>query len=177
MMAGGMLTTKDDWTLQGRGSQGPLIVQPGRFPEGWMIKAVLLNGEDVSDSGIPTRSGERLDGLQIVLTNRLTRVNGTVSTGLGQPARDYVAVVFPEEAALWRAFTRRIRSETPDQQGRFEMKSLPPGHYLAVALRRHRGRAAVRSGVPRVACASGRRRSTCSKARRRRLTLKLTVRQ
>jgi hypothetical protein len=133
MMYGGPLQTKDDWTLQGRATNGPFLVN-GDLPEGWMIKSVLVNGEDVIDTGIPSRSGDVVDGVQIVVTNRLTRVTGTAVDDLGQPAREYVAVIFPEDAGAWRTFSRRQRVESPDQQGRFEVKSLPPGHYLAVAL-------------------------------------------
>jgi hypothetical protein len=103
-------------------------------PTGWTLKSVLIGGEDVTDSGIPTRSGESIDGLQIVLTNRLSSVSGAAVDDLGRPARDYVVVIFPDDSSLWKAASRRERMETPDQQGRFESKNLPPGHYLAAAL-------------------------------------------
>jgi len=131
---GSQLTPKDDWTFESRGGVGAMLVQPGRMPDGWMLKSVLLNGQDVTDSGVVPRSGERLDGLQIVVTSRLTRVNGTAVNDVNQPARDYVAVIFPDDASLWTRFSRRMRVETPDQQGRFETTKLPPGHYLAAAV-------------------------------------------
>jgi hypothetical protein len=131
---GSQVVPRDDWTFESRGGAGAMLVQPGRLPDGWMLKSVLLNGEDVTDSGIVPRSGERLDGVQIVVTNRLTRVNGTAVNDVNQPARDYVAIVYPDDASLWTRFSRRTRVETPDQQGRFEVTKLPPGHYLAAAL-------------------------------------------
>jgi hypothetical protein len=131
---GSQLVPKEDWTFEARGGSGTMLVQPGRLPDGWMLKSVLLNGEDVTDAGITPRSGERLEGLQIVMTSRLTRVNGTAVNDVNQAARDYVAVLFPDDPALWTRFTRRVRVETPDQQGRFESAKLPPGHYLAAAL-------------------------------------------
>jgi hypothetical protein len=99
-----------------------------------MLKSVLLNGVDVSDTGIPLRAGEPVEGLQLLVTNRLTRVNGGATDDAGRPARDYVALIFPEDAGAWRRFSRRQRIESPDQQGRFEVTRLPPGHYLAAAL-------------------------------------------
>jgi hypothetical protein len=133
MMYGGMLQTKDDWTLQGRATDGPFLVN-GNLPEGWMLKSVLVNGEDVTDTGIPIRPGDVVDSVQLVVTNRQTRVTGSALDDLGQASREYVAVIFPEDAGAWRRFSSRIRVETPDQQGGFESKSLLPGHYLAVAL-------------------------------------------
>jgi hypothetical protein len=131
---GSQLVPREDWTFEARGGSGTMLVQPGRLPDGWMLKSVLLNGEDVTDSGITPRSGERLEGLQIVMTSRLTRVNGTAVNDVNQAARDYVAVIFPDDPSLWTRFSRRTRVETPDQQGLFEATKLPPGHYLAVAL-------------------------------------------
>ena len=132
-MSGGELVTKDDWTVQGRANHGPVLVN-AIVPNGWMLKSVLVNGEDVTDSGIPTRSGGTVDGVQIVLTDRLTAVSGAAVDDLGHPARDYVVVIFADDPSLWTRASRRQRMETPDQQGRFESKSLPPGHYLAAAL-------------------------------------------
>jgi hypothetical protein len=133
MWGGGPVTVKDDWTIEGRGTQGPLTIAAGRVPDGWMLKAVLLNGEDVTDSGIPTR-GEPVDGLQVVLTNRLTKVTGSATDDIGNAARDYHVVIFPDDAAAWRRMSRRQAVEPADQQGRFEVSKLPPGHYLAAAV-------------------------------------------
>jgi hypothetical protein len=133
MMYGGPLETKDDWTIQGNAHNGPFLVD-GTLPEGWMLKSVLLNGEDVTDTGVPSRPGDTVDGVQVVVTNRLTRLTGSAVDDLGQSAHEYVAVIFPEDAGAWRRFSRRMRVDPADQQGRFETKSLPPGHYLAAAL-------------------------------------------
>jgi hypothetical protein len=133
MNVSGPMMAKEDWTLEGRGSDGPFLVH-SNLPEGWMVKSVLVNGEDVTDTGIPARPGDTVDGVQIVVTRRLTRITGTAADDLGKPTHEYVAVIFPEDAALWRRLSGRIRVETPDQQGRFESKSLLPGHYLAAAL-------------------------------------------
>jgi hypothetical protein len=99
-----------------------------------MLESVLLNGEDVSDTGIPLQAGEPVEGVQVVLTDRLTRVSGGVTDDSGRPSRDYVAVIFPEDSGAWRRFSRRQRVEGPDQQGRFEVTKLPPGRYLAAAV-------------------------------------------
>jgi hypothetical protein len=133
MSWGDRFTVKDDWTIEGRASTGPLIIEGGRFPDGWMLKSVLLDGVDVTDSGVPIR-GEPVDGLQLVVTSRITKLSGTASDDLNRPARDYQVVVFPDDASQWRRFSQRQRVESPDQQGRFEIARLPPGHYLAAAV-------------------------------------------
>jgi hypothetical protein len=43
-------------------------------------------------------------------------------------------ILFAADSSKWREETRAIRSARPDQNGRFEVRGLPPGEYLAVAL-------------------------------------------
>jgi hypothetical protein len=135
MMRGGSSTTKDDWTFEGRTQADvPVTVRQGRLPEGWTLKAVLLDGVDVTDSGFTVRSGQEAHGLQLVLTNRTSTVSGTVQGEGAAPARDYVVIVFADDPQRWHGRSRHVMIGRPDQRGRFEIQRLPAGAYLAVAL-------------------------------------------
>jgi hypothetical protein len=68
------------------------------------------------------------------MTDRQSRVSGTVRNARGEQVIDYTVVMFPtqmKEGALLTRYTRVVR---PDQQGRFEARGLPPGDYFAVAV-------------------------------------------
>jgi hypothetical protein len=96
---------------------------------------VLLDGRDVTDTVLDF--GRAFDGKQvdIVLTQRRAQVNGGVSNDRGQPANDYVVVLFPDDEAEWtKVSSRFFASARPDQQGRFSINNLPPGRYLAAAV-------------------------------------------
>lgn len=135
MMRGGGVTVKDDWTFEGRvPADMPVLIRQGRFPDGWTLKSVLHDGVDVIDAGLHLRSGESADGLQLVISDRSSTISGAVTDDRGAPARDYVVVVFPEDATRWSARSRHIALARPDQQGRFELKRLPAAQYVAVAL-------------------------------------------
>jgi protocatechuate 3,4-dioxygenase beta subunit len=135
MMRGSNIVTKDDWTFEGRlPTDAPVLIRPGRFPDGWALKAVLHDGIDVTDTGFHLRSGQDAHGVQLVVTNRISLVAGSVQDDRGAAARDYVVVVFVDDPGRWNARSRHIGTGRPDQQGRFEIKRLPAGHYLAVAL-------------------------------------------
>jgi hypothetical protein len=43
-------------------------------------------------------------------------------------------LVFADDAQKWIDDSRFVRSARPDQQGTFQIKGLPPGDYLAVAM-------------------------------------------
>ena len=103
-------------------------------PEGWMMKSVVVNGDDVT--GAPLDLGDRvtLPNVVITLTNRLTRVSGQVSDARAQPVRDYVAVIVPAETYEVGVMARRVRAIRPGPEATFTTQGVMPGRYLAVAV-------------------------------------------
>jgi hypothetical protein len=98
------------------------------------VKAVQYNGQDIIDTGADFRGEDRATGLQIVLTNKLTDLNGMVTDQSNQPLTDYTLVIFPVDSQRWGSRSRYARLVRPDQNGRFETKGLPPSEYYAVAV-------------------------------------------
>jgi len=80
------------------------------------------------------RSGEELTGVQVVVTNRATTVTGQLLDDKGGAITDGTVIVFPTDAEKWIENSRFVRSARPDQQGQYQIKGLPPGEYLAVAI-------------------------------------------
>ena len=133
--AAGSGTVKPDGAFELKNVAGPRLIRVMNIPPGWMLKAVRLNGMDITDTGIEFRSGEAVSGLEVVLTARTTTIAGTVSGTAGTPLKDYTVVIFAENSDLWRMpNTRWVSGRRPDQEGRFKFENLPPGTYLAVAV-------------------------------------------
>jgi protocatechuate 3,4-dioxygenase beta subunit len=100
----------------------------------WFLKAVMLNGEDITDIPLDVASVREDSTFQIVMTGKRTTLSGTVRDARGRTVIDYTVVVFPDqlpEGAMPGRYTRAVRA---DQQGRFETRGLPPGNYLAAAV-------------------------------------------
>ncbi len=93
-----------------------------------------LNGDDVTD--VPTTIAEsaKLGTLKVVLSDRVTDVSGTVAGSRGEPLKDYVVIVQPAEPKEGAAATRYVRAARPDQEGRYRVRGLSPGRYLAAAV-------------------------------------------
>lgn len=102
---------------------------------GWYLKAVRHDGVDVTDTPLSFRYTADISGLEIVLSNRGTTFSGTVHSAKGAASRDYFLLVFPEDKAKWNWNSRFLQMARPDQSGRFRIEQLPPGDYLAVAVR------------------------------------------
>ena len=109
---------------------GPTSVDVQGVPEGWAVKAVLLDGDDVTDR--PFNVTTTTATLRVVMTDRLTSVTGTVQSSSGP--RDHGVIVFPEEAARWTFPSRFVRTVRADAEGRFRIQGLPPERYLAAAV-------------------------------------------
>ena len=102
---------------------------------GWYLKAVLLNGDDVTDSGIDFVPGQSYDGLQIVFSRKTTDLSGLVTDDRNQPVLDATVVVFPAERERWTYQSRFVRTLRPDTNGKYNVKSLPPlDDYLIIAV-------------------------------------------
>ncbi|CAN5845978.1 hypothetical protein BH24ACI5_BH24ACI5_23020 [soil metagenome] len=133
-LMGGSSSVTADGTFELRGLAGPRIFRVANVPAGWVLKAVTLNGADITDTGVDIKSGEAISGLEVVLTSRTTEVNGGVKAG-NDPASDYTVVLFSDDPDKWRVpMPRHIATGRPNQQGRFQVKNLPAGSYYAVAV-------------------------------------------
>jgi hypothetical protein len=121
-------------TFELRGLSGTMLFRVNPLPSGWTLRSVRLNGEDITDVPYEFKGGETLSGLEIELTNKITQINGLVTSSRGEPVTEYAVVVFPEASDRWTPPSRFVRTGRPDQEGRFQIRGLPPGRYLAVAV-------------------------------------------
>jgi protocatechuate 3,4-dioxygenase beta subunit len=102
---------------------------------GWYLKAVLLNGEDVTDTGIDFAPGQSYDGLQIIFSRKTTDLSGLVTDDRNQPVLDATIVIFPADRERWTYSSRFVRTLRPDTNGKYSIKSLPPlDDYLIIAV-------------------------------------------
>ncbi len=103
-------------------------------PAGWMLKAVYLNGRDVTDTPLSFEGRENVTGVQVVLTDRVTHVTGTVNDERGQPAETAYVLVFADDSSKWSTASRFQRSATVREGAPLKIDGLPPGDYIGVAL-------------------------------------------
>jgi carboxypeptidase family protein len=129
---GGNTMAKPDWTFQLRGLTGKRFFRLNP-PKDWSLKAVRVNGVDVTDIAVDCKTADNLQDLEFVLTQAAASLTGTVEDG-GKPARDYTVILFSPDSHRWGYQTRFVRSARPDQSGSFTLKGVPPDDYLAVAL-------------------------------------------
>jgi carboxypeptidase family protein len=129
----------EDYSLDLKSPPGVMRIILGGFgppPAGWSIRAVRVNGVDVTDTGVEFKPNEELTGLEVELTNRIASVSGVVTNSRGEVEKNYTAVAFAQDKARWTGLSRYQGQGRPDQDGRFRISSLPPGDYYIVAVDR-----------------------------------------
>lgn len=124
---------REDWTFSIQALHGPARLRLDA-PDDWALKAILQDGVDVTDRVFDLRGGEALDTIQVVVTNTVNAVTGVLTDDKGAPTTDGTVVVFANDAGKWSEDSRFVRSARPDQQGKFQIKGLSAGEYLAVAI-------------------------------------------
>jgi hypothetical protein len=118
--------------LKGLIGQRVLRITP---PAGWFLEATRIDGVDVTDTPVEFKPGARITGVEFVLSQRASTLTGMVVEGAkGEPASDYVVVVFASDSRRWGPRSRFVRTARPDRSGTFTLRGLPPAEYLVVAL-------------------------------------------
>lgn len=116
----------------------PNVFGPARVavtaPDGWMVKSIVHDGRDIIDTPVQLRHGEQWSDVQVLLTDRVTSVSGELIDDKGARRTEGTVIVFAAESAKWFEESRFVRTARLDRQGRYEIKGLPAGNYLAVGM-------------------------------------------
>jgi hypothetical protein len=123
--------TRDDLTFEVGKLSGLRQILVSVSSPAWALKRITLEGQDVTDKPVDLRTKD-VEGVEVLLTPKVSDVKGTVSDERGMVA-DYAVVIFPSDPTKWTGRSRFVVMTRPTQEGRF-LARLPPEDYLAVAL-------------------------------------------
>ena len=126
---------RPDWTFTFSGINGPRRLEVTKTPPGWMVEQIRVRGIDVTDQPLAFgTAAQSVDDVEVVLTDRVTRIQGRVRKGDGRPAAGATAIVFAPTRDRWYAQSRHMRAAAVDADGRFVVEGLPSGYYYVAAV-------------------------------------------
>jgi hypothetical protein len=99
------------------------------LPPGAYLKSARLNGIDAANGF--SISGPAPASLEIVLSDKAGRIEGTIVGTNGRPMPGVEAVLLPIREA--DRMPGRVMASMSDQHGRFDLQSIPPGDYKLFA--------------------------------------------
>jgi protocatechuate 3,4-dioxygenase beta subunit len=136
----GRATGHPDGTFVLNGLNGPRRLRLLRAPPSWTLKAIRANGSDITDEPLPFGTkDESLTDVEIVLTNTVSGIAGSVTDARGQAVTDYSVIVFATRADRWYQGSRFFTFTRPKADGTFAITDLPPGDYCVAAVDRLQG--------------------------------------
>ena len=126
------LKVNPDGTFNVIGAVGPIEFVSNN-PNDWQVRAVMHDGRNLLDAPIELFGGEELTNIQLVVTNRIPTLAGTILDAQKGPAVGCVALIFPDDAQALATgrLTRRVRSGL---DGRFLVPNLSAGSYFVLAM-------------------------------------------
>lgn len=131
---GGNARVGTDWTFELANLTDARLIRTNA-PQGWTLKSVFLNGQDITDLPMEFPPGQTVTGLQVVLSKKVTALSGLVTDAKSRPVLDATVVVFPADEKLWTYQSRFIKAARPDQDGKYQIPALPASSdYLVVAV-------------------------------------------
>lgn len=125
----------DDWTFAIAGVNGPRRLQMPRAPTEWTLRAIRVRGIDVTDRPLAFgHASQSLTDVEVVLTDRINEVGGTVVDDHARPAIGAHVVVFAVDRDRWYPASRFLRHTAATAEGTIALFGLPPGSYYAAAV-------------------------------------------
>ena len=109
---------------------GQRVIRLDGLPSPWSLESAVYEEHNGIDIPFDLRSGETREGVRLVVTDRVTRLTGTVHDQQGRVATDPAVVALPVNPARWQPRSRHVRLTYPDASGRYTMTGLPAGAYV-----------------------------------------------
>ncbi len=126
---------QSDWSFEVSGVSGPRRLQVVRTPAEWALREIRVRGIDATDRPIAFGlSGQSLTDVEIVLTDRINELSGTIADDHAKPAPGAHLIVFPLDRDRWYPSSRFLRHAAAGADGAVALAGLPPGSYYAAAV-------------------------------------------
>jgi hypothetical protein len=112
---------------------GKYFVRMGPLPRGWFLRSITAGGGDAMDDPIDLHDYDL--SVAVTLTTRATEIIGTVRDSRMQAAPGATVIIVPMTSdghAIWTP--NRVRETRASTSGVFNVKGLPAGDYLVVAI-------------------------------------------
>ena len=114
---------------------GDHYIRVFNLPEPWHLKAVYMQGKDITDTKISFHYGEKVPDLVVEVTDRTAQVFGKLYADRPDALSTFAVVVFPTNKLLWYPRSRHVQIARPDQKASYRVTGLPPAEYFVAATR------------------------------------------
>jgi protocatechuate 3,4-dioxygenase beta subunit len=111
-------------------------VVPGKYRltgsgggQGWFLESATIDSQDTLDFPIEIKPNQAIGGAVLTFSDRQAEISGAVLNDRGQPAPEYMIVLYPTDQRFWTPNSRRIRTTRPATDGRYSFGTILSGEY------------------------------------------------
>jgi hypothetical protein len=122
----------DDFSFEMLELWGPRLLQVSGLPKGWIVKAVLYRGQDVTDMGVEFRTSEEAKPIEVVVTTHAGSITGRVAGAEGAKPDAFVVAVSGDPKRR-RAVPTVVHTPVREDQT-FDSGAIRPGDYIVAAV-------------------------------------------
>lgn len=127
----------DDWTFAMTGVNGPRRLDVVKTPGDWALREIRVRGVDATNRPMMFgRPEQSLDDVEVLLTDRVAALTGTVMDGHATPAPGAHVIVFSTDRDRWYPASRYVRIAKGGDGATFSVVPLPPDSYYVIALKK-----------------------------------------
>jgi hypothetical protein len=101
---------------------------------GWMLKSVTVAGRDITDEAMDLTRNGSISDVVITMTDKIATLSGQVRDRRGQVVPNARVVVLPRDLPASDAAPRSIRLSRARSDGRFNVRTMRAGRYVAAAV-------------------------------------------
>jgi len=129
----------EDLRFEIAGLHGPRRLRAMRLPSGWALKAIRLNGSDITDTLLPFgRADQSMTDVDVVLTSHGPEIAGTVVDARNRPLAEAAVVAFSPDRTAWYRGTRFVAYADATRNGTFAIRGIAPSEYYVAVVDRRR---------------------------------------
>lgn len=114
---------------------GRVIFRAGFLPQNVMLKAVRLNGADITNTPLDTTGADDITNLEIVLVDQQSRVVAYARNARGELQYNFRYIVYPANPKPGDVTVRFQHNASPNSTGQINIGRMPPGEYVGLAIR------------------------------------------
>lgn len=105
-----------------------------REPAGWFVESATIAGQDVAEQPFALKANQTVTTAIVTLTDQRAELTGTIMTDKGEPAFEYLILVYSTDERYWTSRSQRMFVTNARQNGKFVIRGLRAGNYRVATL-------------------------------------------
>ncbi len=134
MVMGDAVAVEADGRFHLPGVFGKVVFRVGFLPQNVMLKAVTLDGVDITNTPLDATGMGDITNLELVLVDHQSRIVAFARNARGELQYNFRLIVYPAHPKPGDVTVRFQHNASPSSTGQVDIGRMPPGEYVGLAV-------------------------------------------